>query len=144
MKACPVCGHALEGPNHFCPACHISRPDAGGEAPREADANGTPPPPPAVPVRERPALWLCLLLDAIGVATYFIPGLGESADIAWAPIAGLLFYFLFKGTPGIPSGWGAAFAFTEELLPFTDFIPTFTIAWWLAGRKTRAERDVKR
>lgn len=69
---------------------------------------------------------ICLLMDIIGMFTYAIPGLGEAADIIWAPISGAVYYYLFKGNLGV---FGGSFAFLEELMPGTDIIPSFTITW---------------
>lgn len=74
----------------------------------------------------RPSLILCLALDAIGYFTYAIPFLGEFGDILWAPVSGLLFYKLFGGWKGALGGF---FSFAEEILPFTDFVPSFTLGW---------------
>lgn len=71
-------------------------------------------------------LILSLVLDAIGMATYLIPALGEFGDIIWAPIAGFLMMRIYKGFSGKVAG---GFAFLEEVIPFTDFIPTFTLMW---------------
>jgi len=65
-------------------------------------------------------------MDMIGYATYAIPGLGEFADIIWAPVSGFIFYKAFGGWKGT---FGGIFNFAEELLPGTDFIPSFTIMW---------------
>ena len=73
-----------------------------------------------------PNIGLCILLDLIGMATYILPGLGEFADIVWAPISGFIFYKLFGGRFGIIGG---VLNFLEEIIPFTDIIPSFTIAW---------------
>jgi hypothetical protein len=67
-------------------------------------------------------------MDLIGCASYAVPFLGEVIDLVWAPISALIFYFSFGGRTGF---LGAIFDFTEEILPGTDFIPTFTIAWFL-------------
>ncbi|HRD58955.1 MAG TPA: hypothetical protein PK504_12960 [Ferruginibacter sp.] len=75
-----------------------------------------------------PSLILCIVLDLVGYASFSVPLLGEFADIVWAPVSGLLFYKLFGGKMGL---LGGGFSFLEEFLPFTDFIPTFTIAWAL-------------
>lgn len=73
-----------------------------------------------------PALPLCLLLDFIGYASFSIPVLGEFTDLVWAPFSAVIFYRLFGGKMGV---LGGGVSFVEELLPFTDFIPTFTLAW---------------
>ena len=72
------------------------------------------------------SLLLCLLMDALGYATYAFPGMGEFADIVWAPISAFIFYKTFGGAKG---AFGAVFNFAEEILPGTDFIPSFTIMW---------------
>lgn len=83
------------------------------------------------------SLLFCLLMDAIGYATYAIPFLGEFGDIIWAPVSAFIFFKTFGGWKG---AFGGAFNFVEELLPGFDFIPTFTIMWaWqnlMAGKKT--------
>lgn len=71
-------------------------------------------------------LWQVILLDSIGFLSYFIPGVGEYIDVLWAPLSAFLFYKMYGGKMGRV---GAAIEFVEELLPFVDFIPTFTIAW---------------
>ena len=76
-----------------------------------------------------PPLWLCILIDIIGMLSYIIPGMGEWMDTAWAPISAYLFGLLFGGTKG------TIIAFLEEALPFTDIIPTFTITYILRKRK---------
>ena len=76
-----------------------------------------------------PPLWLCILLDIIGMLSYIIPGMGEWMDTVWAPISACLFGLLFGGTKG------TIIAFLEEALPFTDIIPTFTITYFLRKRK---------
>ena len=75
-----------------------------------------------------PNIILCIVLDIIGMATYFIPALGEFADVVWAPISGFLFFRLFGGRFGIIGG---VLNFLEEIIPFTDIIPSFTIAWFI-------------
>ena len=71
-------------------------------------------------------LILSLVLDIIGMATFIIPALGEIGDLLWAPIAGYLMTRIYKGASGKVAG---VFAFLEEIIPFTDFIPTFTLMW---------------
>jgi len=85
--------------------------------------------------RKRPSLLFCIIMDLLGCASDAIPGLGEFSDIIWAPVSGLIFFISFGGWKG---AFGGVFNFAEEILPGTDFIPTFTIAWvwrWLAEHK---------
>ena len=73
--------------------------------------------------KQQPSLAFCIIMDVLGFATYAIPGLGELGDIVFAPISAIVFYAMF-------GSWkGALFNFTEEIIPGTDFIPTFTIMW---------------
>lgn len=65
-------------------------------------------------------------MDIAGYITYVIPFFGEFGDLLWAPFSALIFYKTFGGWKAM---FGSVFNFVEELLPFTDFIPTFTIAW---------------
>lgn len=79
-----------------------------------------------------PPLWICILLDAIGMASYFIPGWGEWIDVVWAPVSASLFYVLFGGKTGTI---GAAITFAEEALPFADIIPMFTIGYFIRKKE---------
>ncbi len=83
--------------------------------------------------KQQPSLAFCIIMDVLGFMTYAIPGLGELGDIVFAPISAIVFYFMF-------GSWkGALFNFTEEILPGTDFIPTFTIMliWkYFSSKKT--------
>lgn len=83
---------------------------------------------------KQPSLLFCILMDIIGYATYSIPVLGEIGDALWAPVSAIIFYISFGGWKG---GFGAIFNFVEEILPGTDFIPSFTIMWLVqrAARK---------
>ena len=71
-------------------------------------------------------------MDLIGYATYAVPLLGEFGDIIWAPISALIFYKTFGGWKG---AFGGMFNFIEELLPGFDFIPSFTIMWFMQHAK---------
>lgn len=83
-------------------------------------------PAPVTQRRRQPSLVICILLDLIGYATYSIPFFGELLDLGWAPISGFIFYMMFGGWKG---AFGGILNFIEELLPGTDFIPSFTIMW---------------
>ncbi|OYX84639.1 MAG: hypothetical protein B7Y83_07545 [Flavobacteriales bacterium 32-34-25] len=71
-------------------------------------------------------LILGIVFDAIGMLSFSIPFLGEFSDVVWAPAAGFLMTKMYKGSLG---RIGGVFAFVEEFFPFSDFIPTFTLAW---------------
>jgi len=86
-------------------------------------------------MKKQPSVWICILLDAVGSISYIIPVVGEWTDIVWAPFSAFLFYKLFGGRLGKT---GAVISFIEEALPFIDFIPTFTIAYFynkISGEK---------
>ncbi len=85
--------------------------------------------------KELPPLAICILMDIVGYASYAIPVFGEFSDLIWAPLSGFIFFKMFGGKKGI---YGALFSFAEEILPFSDFIPTFSIMWvweYLQNRK---------
>lgn len=95
-------------------------------------------------------VWIKLIgsfvIDFIGVSTFAIPGMGEAFDVVWAPISGLIIQQVY-GSPGF-----AFMGFAEEILPFTDVLPTATIAWfWMFAseipvwviRVTRAVKEMQ-
>ncbi|TDE06961.1 hypothetical protein [Flavobacterium sandaracinum] len=71
-------------------------------------------------------LVLGILFDAIGMLSFTVPFIGEFSDVIWAPLAGFLMTWMYKGTIGRVGG---VVTFLEEILPFSDFIPTFTLTW---------------
>ena len=71
-------------------------------------------------------LILGILFDLIGMLTYIIPFVAEITDVFWAPLAAYMLSSMYKGTIGKVGG---IIEFLEEILPFSDFIPTFTLTW---------------
>ena len=73
-------------------------------------------------------LFLSLIIDAIGIVTssWVIPGLGDVADVLWAPASAYAMTRLYKGTEGKVAG---VITFIEEAIPGTDIIPSFTLMW---------------
>jgi hypothetical protein len=70
----------------------------------------------------------------MGMASYLLPVIGETEDLLWAPLSAIIFYFLFgKKKFGL---LGSIFSFLEEISPGLDFIPTFTIAWFIRKKET--------
>lgn len=67
-----------------------------------------------------------IVFDLIGMATTFIPVVGPFLDIAWAPYAAKKMNDMYPGTKGKIA---SVIVFIEEILPWTDFVPTFTIMW---------------
>lgn len=67
-----------------------------------------------------------LMYDAIGMATMSIPLIGPFLDIAWAPYAAKKMSKMYPGNKGKIA---SVLVFLEEILPFTDIIPTFTLMW---------------
>lgn len=65
-------------------------------------------------------LILSIILDVIGFLTMF------PIDIVWAPVSGYLMTKMYKGNLGKAAGF---ISFLEEIIPFSDIIPTFTIMW---------------
>lgn len=82
-------------------------------------------------------LFLGLALDAIGMLSFAIPGIGEFSDVIWAPLSAWLMTRIYKGKTGQIAG---VVTFVEELAPGLDFIPSFTLMWvftyLLNGSKT--------
>jgi hypothetical protein len=76
---------------------------------------------------KQPSLFFCILMDFIGYFTYALPVLGEFGDLVWAPLSAYIFYNTFGAGKAVI---GSVVNFIEEALPFTDFIPTFTIMWF--------------
>ena len=70
-------------------------------------------------------LYASVVIDIIGGSSYAIPLLGEAGDLAWAPIQALLVSAMYARS----SPYAAYFSFAEEMLPFTDIVPTATLAW---------------
>jgi hypothetical protein len=71
-------------------------------------------------------------MDLIGMASYIFPAIAEFIDVVWAPISAYIFFKLFGGKIG---KIGAVINFLEEIIPFTDIIPSFTIAWFIRRKE---------
>ena len=88
-------------------------------------------------------LFLGLLFDALGMLSFFLPGIGEFSDVIWAPLAGWLMTRMYKGKIGQAAG---LVTFVEELVPGLDVVPTFTIMWvytyLLSGKKAKKILDI--
>lgn len=67
-----------------------------------------------------------LLLDGIGMISFSIPLIGEFSDVIWAPVAAFIMTRMYKGRVGRVAG---ILTFVEEIIPFTDVIPSFTLTW---------------
>ena len=84
-----------------------------------------------------PNIAICILMDLIGMASFLFPAMAELTDIIWAPISAYIFNKLFGGRLG---AIGGVLNFIEEIVPFTDVIPSFTIAWFI--RKNAMDKQL--
>lgn len=79
-------------------------------------------------------LVLSIIFDAIGMIPFI--------DIVWAPVSGFLMSKLYKGNKGKVAG---IISFIEEIIPGTDFIPTFTLMWiytYVFSSEKKAEETI--
>ncbi|NGX84128.1 hypothetical protein [Aequorivita sp. KMM 9714] len=67
-----------------------------------------------------------ILYDLIGMSTMAIPVVGPFLDMLWAPLAAKQMSKMYKGNEG---KLASVIVFLEEILPFTDIVPTFTLMW---------------
>ena len=75
------------------------------------------------------SLWgklvISLWIDLMGSASYHLPVVGEGVDIAWAPLQTLFIMAMYDDiAPNLKY-----VSFVEEILPFTDIVPSATIGW---------------
>jgi hypothetical protein len=77
-------------------------------------------------MNKKKLLKLGLLFDAIGMISSFIPLVGVFLDILWAPYAAKKMSEMYDGKEGKIA---SIIVFIEEILPITDFVPTFTLMW---------------
>ena len=89
--------------------------------------------------KKNPPLWLCICMDWVGSLSYAFPVWGEWFDMIWAPISAFAFYLLFGGKVG---KIGAIINFTEEILTFLDFIPTFTLAYLYKKLTNKSDSNI--
>lgn len=67
-----------------------------------------------------------LVYDAIGMASGAVPLVGGFLDLLWAPYAAKKMSEMYPGKKG---KLASILVFIEEILPFSDIIPTFTLMW---------------
>lgn len=67
-----------------------------------------------------------IIYDLIGMATMGIPLVGPFLDFIWAPYAARKMKQMYPGKQGKIA---AIIVFIEEIMPYTDIIPTFTLMW---------------
>ncbi|HET8753047.1 MAG TPA: hypothetical protein VFM59_01720 [Salinimicrobium sp.] len=68
-----------------------------------------------------------IVFDAVGMATMSVPLIGPFLDLAWAPFAAKKMSEMYPGKKG---KLASVLVFLEEILPFTDMVPTFTLMWF--------------
>lgn len=78
-----------------------------------------------LPVSLWQKLFVSLWIDFMGSASYLLPIVGEGLDIAWAPLQTILIMAMYDTTsPNLKY-----ISFLEEILPFTDIVPSATAGW---------------
>lgn len=80
-------------------------------------------------------LIISVLMDIIGMGTYAVPWLAELGDIIFAPIQAAWIWYAYGSVKGAVLGG------VEELLPFTDIIPSCTIMHFVYMRKETNHPD---
>lgn len=81
-----------------------------------------------------------LLIDLVGMSSYTIPGFGEWTDVAYAPLSAWLIYRIY-GSRNPRAKLGAWVGFAEEILPFTDIVPTATLMWFDTYMRKKPNRQ---
>ena len=76
---------------------------------------------------KRKLLIKSIAYDAAGMASGAIPLVGGFLDLLWAPYAAKKMKEMYPGQKG---KFASILVFLEEILPFTDVIPTFTLMWF--------------
>lgn len=67
-----------------------------------------------------------ILYDLVGMASMAIPVVGPFLDLLWAPYAAKKMSEMYEGEAGKIA---SIVVFVEEILPISDYIPTFTLMW---------------
>jgi len=67
-----------------------------------------------------------IIIDLVGILSFLLPIVWETGDMLWAPLSGLLIFLLFPNRKKY-----AIAGMIEEMLPFTDIIPTACLTWRL-------------
>mmetsp|Transcript_6257 Transcript_6257/g.9089 ORF Transcript_6257/g.9089 Transcript_6257/m.9089 type:complete len:441 (+) Transcript_6257:39-1361(+) len=66
-----------------------------------------------------------LLIDFVGSSSYLLPVVGEAFDLIWAPTQTVLICAMYDSN--MPSL--KYISFLEEIIPFTDALPSATLGW---------------
>jgi len=82
-----------------------------------------------------------LIMDGVGILTSaaFL-GIGDFADVVWAPLSAWIMTKMYKGNAGKIAG---AVTFIEEILPVSDIIPSFTLMWLYTYVFSKKEAEMK-
>mmetsp|Transcript_473 Transcript_473/g.1203 ORF Transcript_473/g.1203 Transcript_473/m.1203 type:complete len:614 (+) Transcript_473:184-2025(+) len=72
-------------------------------------------------------LLLSLAIDSIGSASYMLPVVGEVLDVVYAPVQTVTIMAMYDYV----SWWLQYLSFMEEILFWTDVVPSATIGWLL-------------
>lgn len=81
-----------------------------------------------------------LVIDFIGSSSYLLPVVGEAFDLAWAPTQTVLIMAMYNSS--MPSL--KYISFIEEIMPFTDLLPSATLGWVRTYSPLLIEEGMKR
>lgn len=84
-----------------------------------------------LPAEPSTRLVFSLVIDIIGLLSYFPPVIGEVFDLAWAPMHAYALHCLFLDRHPTMQ----RLAFLEELCMFTDIIPSATLLWIVCNQQ---------
>ena len=82
-------------------------------------------------MKQKTKLIISIIIDLVGMASYALPWVGELSDFIFAPLTAWWIMHAYD------SKKGATIGFIEEILPFTDFIPTCTITHFLTKKNVK-------
>jgi len=85
-------------------------------------------------------LVVSLIIDFVGSSSYLVPVVGESFDLAWAPIQTILIMAMYDDS--MPSL--KYVSFLEEIIPFTDVLPSATLGWVRQFTPTLLDEGMKK
>ena len=86
-------------------------------------------------MKRKTKLIISIIVDSLGMVTYALPFVGELSDFIFAPLQSWWIMYAYK------SKKGATLGFIEEILPFSDFIPSCTITHFMTSKSEKKKKS---